>query len=643
MAARRSAPYMTLAAANFFLKYAKARGVSKVARGEAKSSATSMGFMQAFAKAKGDPKKLTKMQATANQTWAERRDNFVRRHMAQVTLHGEKLWETAGRYKGQPTRRHLGLIMWAMTPDPNGVGRFIAKERGVKVPPARTNGLSKRRTSGSASKGQGIRVPKEWVENVEDAVVELTQGLQPGRIDSLQTFVRLPLNAEGMSERVRALLKYAALTPPHGVTVIVHAGEIPSSPDASGIYSPANDRIEFVHSVSENIIRHELIHMIQFRASTGLRVAKPGSRISQRAAKRSAAGVGQIFGADAVVGTRRAFWTVEAEISGQAGIGEKNGKVGVVVLRRRPGRTPVQGVDVKFYPFPVYPMPEGTVAVTHGQLVEKGDVLFTQPGSPKVQDRPTPVEFEAYLGPLIGMVERAVDNVYWTMLSGTEAVPPRERVRRGNAEVAQFVKDVAVGHFRGDKRAGRDAAKRLADAGARRIAFYEEGEAAQVETIADRLRRARLFAADPSLRAAWEDEQARANPRYTTAKRDDPDLWEAVKAKVTAGSRGGKPGQWSARKAQMAVAEYQKRGGGYVGPKSPRNALAKWTREEWGTKSGKASLKTGERYLPKAAREALTPAEYAATTRAKRAGLRSGEQFTPQPGRIARKTAKYRK
>jgi hypothetical protein len=88
---------------------------------------------------------------------------------------------------------------------------------------------------------------------------------------------------------------------------------------------------------------------------------------------------------------------------------------------------------------------------------------------------------------------------------------------------------------------------------------------------------------------------------------------------------------------------YKKRGGGYIGPKSPSNSLDRWTREKWRTKSGLPSLTTGERYLPEAAINALSPQEYEATTRAKRAGLVRGEQFTPQPPRIAAKTRHYRK
>ena len=81
--------------------------------------------------------------------------------------------------------------------------------------------------------------------------------------------------------------------------------------------------------------------------------------------------------------------------------------------------------------------------------------------------------------------------------------------------------------------------------------------------------------------------------------------------------------------------------------KKPQKSLKKWTKEEWGTKSGKPSTQgkkaTGERYLPKKAREALSPAEYAATSKAKRKGTAAGKQHVAQPKNIAKKTAKYRK
>ena len=76
--------------------------------------------------------------------------------------------------------------------------------------------------------------------------------------------------------------------------------------------------------------------------------------------------------------------------------------------------------------------------------------------------------------------------------------------------------------------------------------------------------------------------------------------------------------------------------------KAPQQSLKDWTAQKWTTKSGKPSSKTGERYLPKAAIESLTPSEYAATTRAKRAGKAAGKQFVAQPPKVAAKTAKFR-
>ncbi|QEE38697.1 MULTISPECIES: hypothetical protein [unclassified Methylobacterium] len=128
-----------------------------------------------------------------------------------------------------------------------------------------------------------------------------------------------------------------------------------------------------------------------------------------------------------------------------------------------------------------------------------------------------------------------------------------------------------------------------------------------------------------------------------TAKKTDPKLWETVKHAVTESDKGGKPGQWSARKAQMATAEYKKEGGGYAGKKASDNHLTQWTEEEWGTKSGAESGETGERYLPRKARESLTDAEYAASTAKKRADTRNGKQFSKQPKAAAEKAAAARK
>ena len=77
--------------------------------------------------------------------------------------------------------------------------------------------------------------------------------------------------------------------------------------------------------------------------------------------------------------------------------------------------------------------------------------------------------------------------------------------------------------------------------------------------------------------------------------------------------------------------------------KKSQKSLKDWGKQKWRTKSGKPSSKAGERYLPTAAIKALSPQEYAATTRAKRKGTRAGKQFVRQPKAISKKTAKFRR
>ena len=78
-----------------------------------------------------------------------------------------------------------------------------------------------------------------------------------------------------------------------------------------------------------------------------------------------------------------------------------------------------------------------------------------------------------------------------------------------------------------------------------------------------------------------------------------------------------------------------------------QESLSAWGRQKWRTKSGKPSTQgpkaTGERYLPTAAIKALSPSEYAATTKKKREDTAKGKQHSKQPKKIAKKTARYRK
>lgn len=75
--------------------------------------------------------------------------------------------------------------------------------------------------------------------------------------------------------------------------------------------------------------------------------------------------------------------------------------------------------------------------------------------------------------------------------------------------------------------------------------------------------------------------------------------------------------------------------------KDPQKSLKDWTAQDWKTSDGKPS-KGKKRYLPAKAWEELTPAEKAATNRAKAAGNKKGKQFVKQPAKIAAKTAKHR-
>ncbi|MFV1463767.1 MULTISPECIES: aspartate-semialdehyde dehydrogenase [unclassified Phaeobacter] len=131
----------------------------------------------------------------------------------------------------------------------------------------------------------------------------------------------------------------------------------------------------------------------------------------------------------------------------------------------------------------------------------------------------------------------------------------------------------------------------------------------------------------------------------TTAKKNDPELWEEVKEDLTKSGKGGEPGEWSARKAQLAVQEYKRRGGTYAedGPDQEDTDLNQWSEEDWGTKSGADSSETGERYLPKEVRMILTEKEYRRSTRKKQSDTRDGqEQFSDQPEDVQEKVARIK-
>lgn len=111
-----------------------------------------------------------------------------------------------------------------------------------------------------------------------------------------------------------------------------------------------------------------------------------------------------------------------------------------------------------------------------------------------------------------------------------------------------------------------------------------------------------------------------------------PALREKIKARILAGSKGGRPGQWSARKAQLLVHEYEASGGGYKRPRdAAQRSLKKWGEEKWHTAYGKHAVQGSKthRYLPDAAWKELPPKERKATDRKKVTASRRGQQFVP--------------
>lgn len=109
-----------------------------------------------------------------------------------------------------------------------------------------------------------------------------------------------------------------------------------------------------------------------------------------------------------------------------------------------------------------------------------------------------------------------------------------------------------------------------------------------------------------------------------------PELRDKIKEDITAGDKGGRPGQWSARKAQMVAHEYEAEGGGYKHAKNDtQKSLTDWGKEDWHTATGDKAIQGEEthRYLPDQAWKELTPAQKKATDEKKVKGSRKGKQF----------------
>ena len=124
----------------------------------------------------------------------------------------------------------------------------------------------------------------------------------------------------------------------------------------------------------------------------------------------------------------------------------------------------------------------------------------------------------------------------------------------------------------------------------------------------------------------------------SSAKKTKEAMWKRIVASVKSGGKGGRPGQWSARKAQLATARYKKAGGGYRGKKSSSNKLTKWSKQKWDyvSKGDKKKPKSKRgRYLPESVRKSLSSSEKSATNRRKKAATAKGKQKAKYTKKIA--------
>ncbi|MFP4441395.1 MAG: Rho termination factor N-terminal domain-containing protein [Chloroflexaceae bacterium] len=124
-------------------------------------------------------------------------------------------------------------------------------------------------------------------------------------------------------------------------------------------------------------------------------------------------------------------------------------------------------------------------------------------------------------------------------------------------------------------------------------------------------------------------------------KYTDPELRRKIKDALMQSDKGGNPGQWSARKSQLLVQEYERQGGGYrQSEKDPAaRSLEAWTRQNWQTQTGEAAARQAEetkRYLPEAAWQRLSPEEREQAEQSKRAASRHGEQHADYPPAVKR-------
>ena len=115
-----------------------------------------------------------------------------------------------------------------------------------------------------------------------------------------------------------------------------------------------------------------------------------------------------------------------------------------------------------------------------------------------------------------------------------------------------------------------------------------------------------------------------------------PELRRELKEEIMQSDKGGKPGQWSARKAQMLVQRYEKEGGGYKKDKKDDDAksLEDWSEQNWQTRDGSANADRDDgmrRYLPEDAWALLQEADQEKAENSKSKADDKDKQFADWP------------
>jgi hypothetical protein len=123
-----------------------------------------------------------------------------------------------------------------------------------------------------------------------------------------------------------------------------------------------------------------------------------------------------------------------------------------------------------------------------------------------------------------------------------------------------------------------------------------------------------------------------------------PDLRRRLKDEIQQSDKGGKPGQWSARKSQRLVQEYEKHGGGYKQDSKDEAAksLEEWTEQNWQTMEGEGEARENgitKRYLPEEVWNKLSDKEKREAECMKAKGSKSGEQYVDWTPAIKRAMA----